>query len=122
MGGVAAAPVFREIITQIISHPELEFAEKILQSSPIPLQLPLPREVQVASKKMKATDRNPAGDNSGGLPDCIGKDLRDAVNIVISRGFRPFAVGCGMVNRQAPPAGTKIAPAAACTLYCSLEG
>jgi cell division protein FtsI (penicillin-binding protein 3) len=29
-GGAAAAPVFRKIMTQIISHPQLEYAEKIL--------------------------------------------------------------------------------------------
>jgi Cell division protein FtsI/penicillin-binding protein 2 len=30
-GGAAAAPVFRKIMTQIISHPQLEYAEKILR-------------------------------------------------------------------------------------------
>jgi cell division protein FtsI/penicillin-binding protein 2 len=31
-GGVVAAPAFRQVLQQIVSHPQLEFAEKILQN------------------------------------------------------------------------------------------
>ncbi|MBN1576735.1 MAG: PASTA domain-containing protein [Chitinispirillaceae bacterium] len=125
MGAEAAAPIFRKIITQIISHPELEFAEKILKSDTVPMPRKMPRNVQVASGRQphKSRRQSPDSDDARSiLPDCIGKDLRDAINLVNRRGFRPFAVGYGTVHRQVPPAGTKIAPAAACTLFCSLKG
>ena len=126
MGGEAAAPVFRKIITQILSHPELEFAERILRTR----QDSLPRQKglqgQVVSAGTTVRSERPvtipdagAGD---GIPDCTGHDLRDAVNMVNGCGFTPHAVGFGMVRRQYPPAGVKVEPASVCTLFCSVEG
>ncbi len=123
MGGEAAAPVFRKIITQILSHPELEFAEIILEHNAVPPPLQANTMVACAEKRTNVSQQSLCEESTkGGVPDCTGKDLRDAVNLVNSRGFKPFAVGCGMVNWQAPPAGTKIAPASACTLYCLVKG
>lgn len=125
MGGVAAAPVFRKIIMQIISHPELEFAEKMLHNNQVPQPVKrtvpgimtkgdkqLPSDIQGVEYFAAATQ----------LPDCIGKDLRDAVNLINKSGLRPFAVGSGRVKRQFPAAGTAIHTAEICTLYCSFEG
>jgi len=122
MGGEAAAPYFKQIVTQVISHPELEFAEKILNSkdsavveSSVPA-LAAADTARTRLREKKSTE--PVA--PGTLPDCVGLDLRDAVNSVNSIGFTPFAVGFGTVERQVPPPGTKPQPAAACTLYCAL--
>ena len=123
MGGEAAAPVFRKIITQILSHPELEFAEKILKNRTAPPRLP--DEVMVAS----TTRESPGSDNSEdvgtpgkGVPNCVGKDLREAVNLINCHGGIPYAVGNGEVDRQIPPPGTRMIPTAVCTLFCSVKG
>ncbi len=124
MGGAAAAPVFRNIIMQILSHPELEFAEKILRSDSSRIVRPK-GDGYISDQRKSTVTYNHSGmddDSRGVLPDCIGKDLRDAVNSVICRGFRPVTVGFGKVRRQVPQAGTKRTSAAACTLYCSLDG
>lgn len=118
MGGEAAAPIFKKIITQIISHPELEFAEEILKSGTVTVSSP--------GLRVEATEGTDScvtkTDAFNSLPDCIGKDVRDAVNIVNGCGVKPFVVGYGIVNRQVPLAGTKIAPAASCTLFCATKG
>lgn len=125
MGGEAAAPVFKKIIMQIISHPELEFAEKILQNNPVPQ--PVKRTVPgIMVTSEKPTPSAVAGLQYSAaatqLPNCIGKDLRDAVNLINKTGLRPFAVGAGRVKKQFPAAGTTIHATEICTLYCSFEG
>ncbi|MBN1758237.1 MAG: hypothetical protein JW863_07970 [Chitinispirillaceae bacterium] len=122
MGGEAAAPAFRKIITQILSHPELEYAEKILRSRQ---NVPLRDEGQLVADKPEMTGEVRDGNASllsGVIPDCRGRDLRDAVNLINGSGYIPYAVGFGKVERQLPPAGTKVEPAAACTLYCTVKG
>jgi cell division protein FtsI (penicillin-binding protein 3) len=125
MGGEAAAPVFRKIITQILSHPELEFAEKILnnrQDAPR-RQNVLPGRIVAAEPSLpKSGNEEDIAVPGSGLPDCTGRDLRDAVNLINGSGYTPFAVGFGVVERQQPPAGTKVEPAAACTLFCTVKG
>ncbi len=126
MGGEAAAPVFRKIITQILSHPELEFAEKILnnrQETPRRQDVLPGRIVAAEPSSPKSVDEEEkVAPGNNGLPDCTGRDLRDAVNMINGSGYTPFAVGFGVVERQQPPAGTKVEPAAACTLFCTVKG
>jgi cell division protein FtsI/penicillin-binding protein 2 len=169
-GGSAAAPAFREIIQQIISHPELEFAENILQRqrgiepdtapSPAP-EIPLVcgldrqraaellRSLQMDFEIIGAGDtilhQSPvAGERLAGsgkliayangfhhasvtgsavrVPNCVGKDLRDAVNAINVKGLVPYAQGAGTVTRQYPTVGALVEAAAVCTLFCSFEG
>jgi cell division protein FtsI/penicillin-binding protein 2 len=124
MGGEAAAPVFRKIISQILSHPDLEFAEEILDRSIVPP--PYSGGVAHATLRGGGFEGGKSGDNGkkigDRLPDCVGKDLRDAINIVNSSGYTPYTVGHGMVEKQTPAPGTKVVPAAICTLYCSVKG
>jgi hypothetical protein len=129
MGSEAAAPFFRQIITQVVSHPELEFAEKLLESNNSDKLQHMPETIQAAElhRPAASTSTLPAGvpataQGKDCIPDCVGKDLRDAVNLVNTRGFKPFAVGFGMVTKQLPSAGTRGNPAAACTLFCSVRG
>jgi len=161
MGGVAAAPAFNKIMTQIISHPELHFAERILDRSKkaarnneinIPSVCGMTKEsaakildkikmkYQFAGSGSRISYQTPrAGvksdktriltlyfDNGSAenleVPDCVGKDLRDAINIVNLKGLTPYIVGFGKVQKQLPACGTLIHPAEACTLFCSTEG
>ena len=138
MGGTTAAPAFRKIMTQIISHPGLEYAEKILSIRTLP-----ERETTAISGKVPAgtvaqtlagtpltgvplTDVDSAGvNNRSGMrsvPDCRGRDARDAVNLINLHGLVPFVIGAGVVQRQWPPAGSLTTTAHACTLVCLFGG
>jgi cell division protein FtsI/penicillin-binding protein 2 len=166
-GGAAAAPAFRAILSQIISHPELEFAERIIESPladtgsrrPAARRVPdvcgmdrekavgLLRAEKIAFEVIGAGGRicNQSPE-AGGLfspnaglilytrdaghkaargvrmPDCTGKDLRDAINALNIKGLKPFVSGAGAVHRQYPTAGVVVRSSAVCTLYCSFDG
>jgi cell division protein FtsI/penicillin-binding protein 2 len=163
MGGVAAAPAFKKIMTQIISHPELEYAEKVLRKNTAPfhnnsaVRIPqmcgLPKDSAVRilnSYKMKYRffgngktityqsllfndegespvialylDNSEQGLLKKEIPYCVGRDLRDAINMINLSGIKPYAIGAGTVRRQSPPAGAEIEAVSACTLYCSFDG
>jgi cell division protein FtsI/penicillin-binding protein 2 len=169
MGGVAAAPAFRKMMSQIISHPELEFAQKILRKNKaepeqkkqdkketvVPFLCGLDRKraeqladsagirCRLSGNGSKVTYQIPSPGTvlrSGSevvlyfdlpesrpgveveVPSCVGKDLRDAVNMVNLRGLKPFAVGAGTVRRQNPAQGLHVKSAEVCTLFCSFEG
>jgi cell division protein FtsI/penicillin-binding protein 2 len=87
-GGAAAAPVFRKIMTQIISHPQLEYAEKILH--------------QGASVD--------SGDAQKGrpIPDVCGMPAETAVHFLNAEQIPCEFVGekNGTVAFQAPKAGS----------------
>jgi cell division protein FtsI (penicillin-binding protein 3) len=125
MGGEAAAPYFKQIVTQVISHPELEFAEKILGTGDslhaVTTVASLTNKRNKPAKKGSQT-QGPKAEDVGTMPDCVGRNLHEAVNSVNVAGFRPFAVGYGIVEKQIPAAGAKPASAAACTLFCSIRG
>jgi cell division protein FtsI/penicillin-binding protein 2 len=169
MGGTAAAPVFQNIMSQIISHPQLEYAEKILHQNQLQAvaevttgrNVPdirgmsaekaavflntekLPYEI-VGDKNGKVASQMPeagfalndgekikvyACRDSGtekcsgktSVPDCVGKDLRDAVNALNMKGLTPFVRGAGLVKRQSPIAGSFVKFAEPCTLSCAFE-
>ncbi len=167
VGGVAAAPAFRKILSQIISHPDLEFAERILDSSrtdssrsrPGPGRLPdvCGMECSKAMELLRAeridfeligtgtlvrnqspepgrlfnadarlilytSDGERAGPNVVSMPNCVGKDLRDAINAVNTKGLKPYVFGAGAVRKQCPTAGVVLQSSDVCTLYCSLDG
>ena len=167
MGGVAAAPAFQKIMSQIISHPQLEFAEKILgtpgapapagpaagtavpectglpsdkaasllTSENIPFEIvgggkgtiafqePRPQTPLGAGQKLMLYTTVPgvtgrAADNVA-VPNCTGKDLRDAVNAMNLKGLSPYVIGAGLVARQSPAGGKFVHRAEACTLVCT---
>jgi membrane peptidoglycan carboxypeptidase len=168
MGGAAAAPVFQKIMSQIISHPQLEYAERILRQPPPPppdlrksrgvpdmCGMPfenavsflateqLPFEI-IGDKKGKIAFQSPqagatlepnkkmtiytcpstlADKNSGMVmaPQCVGKDLRDAVNALNLKGLVPYVRGAGTVRGQSPRAGSFVKYAEQCTLSCSFN-
>lgn len=164
MGGVAAAPAFNKIMTQIISHPELEFAEKILnkntyanhedkkdrfvvpsvcglsmdsavkilKSSQLPFQFAgsgnrISYQAPAAGTKVDRTRIltlyfENSKNSEPLVPDCVGKDLRDAINMVNLKGLTPYIMGFGKVRKQFPAGGTLIHTTEICTLICSTEG
>lgn len=163
MGGVAAAPAFHKIMSQVISHPELEFAEKILKKNTIASSQEKKKEIRTPAlygltkdSAARILDRSGlkyqcvgtgshvvyqsplAGTHSeksrvltlyfdsrnaeSTVPDCVGKDLRDAINLVNLKGLTPYIVGFGKVRKQFPEGGSLIQPAEICTLICSSEG
>lgn len=172
-GGIVAAPAFRSVIQQIISHPNLEYAEKILKietvdknsvysksTTPtlpdvcgmqrqeavqllnrdsIPFEIlgsgalvcfqnPAPGKRVARNAKLMLYTReakNQDPDNRGksvSVPDCIGKDCRDAINIMNIKGLVPYVQGNGMVMEQIPIGGSMIHHTVQCTLICSFEG
>jgi cell division protein FtsI/penicillin-binding protein 2 len=179
VGGLVAAPAFRKVVEQIISQPDLEYAEAILHPGQQPstqeepprmakparvdktpvqaAELPLVSGLPLAEAKRmlgeaglrfevlgggdSVTHQSPqpgfpqAGDvavrlyTAGGpqarerpqvaVPDCRGRDLREALNMLNVKGIAPYVKGAGVVRQQSPAAGVAIARAAACTLYCA---
>lgn len=167
-GGLAAAPAFRQVVTQVISHPDLEYAERILGQRPVgpienekrfrvPMLCGLPvlkaerllRADSIAFQvigdadtvthqsplsgarlsagafvKLYANDSPIIGADSTvrvAVPECRGKDLRDALSLLNIRGLTPYVKGAGRVVRQFPPVGTVTEEAEVCTLECAFE-
>jgi cell division protein FtsI (penicillin-binding protein 3) len=168
-GGTAAAPAFKQIITQIISNPYLEYAEQILHEKPVmpdtseqkavtvPLICGMTRsqaehllkdtriKFEVFGAGDTVTGQSPdAGEtvkagstiivyahHKGNLetagtrsvvPDCRGKDLHDALNILNIKGIIPYVSGVGTVRSQNPGVGSLIRHTDVCTLFCSFDG
>ncbi|MCU0609340.1 MAG: penicillin-binding transpeptidase domain-containing protein [Chitinispirillaceae bacterium] len=116
MGGSAAAPAFQKLVVQLVSHPELEFAEKVLAAKSV-------RLCNAGSRSfVRQTAYGEKETAPGSIPYCIGKDARDAVNLVNLLGLTPRVIGSGTVMRQSPPAGFAIGGAEACTLVCAFGG
>ena len=132
-GGAAAAPLFKKIMTQIISHPQLEYAERILhpsemvgkESGAIAFQGSKAEPRPEADKKMVpyacANAVEAKMHSEVIVPKCVGMDLRDAVNALNVKGLAPFVIGAGTVWKQSPISGTTARYADACTLNCSFE-
>lgn len=171
-GGLVAAPAFRRIVRRIISHPDLDYAERILGTQPpdtatlevqvvsVPSLVGMPAErardlleqekinFEVVGSGDSVTHQTPRGGavlaektsvtlyayggkqavGEGGepstlsVPDCRGKDLRDALNILNVKGLVPYVDGAGRVREQKPAVGVPVRHAEACTLICSFEG
>jgi len=166
-GGLAAAPVFRQIITQLISHPDLEFAEKLLKNyTPKPRadstgEITIPQVCGVHKDKVQNMLKEKGirfsfvgeGDTVRYqtpldgvtvsrttelhlfldarmadakmdivVPNCLGKDLRDAINVLCLQGLTPYVIGAGIVKDQAPQAGSIRKNAEVCTLKCAFGG
>jgi cell division protein FtsI/penicillin-binding protein 2 len=179
VGGIVAAPAFRQIIQQIISHPELEYAAKLitdgvsdssneeksdtleryikripdvcrierkkaakfLSTEKIPFEIigignriafQSPPAGSVLTKNIKmilytkevdgTTGQREFGFTQIRVPNCVGKDLRDAVNALNIKGLVPYVKGAGIVKTQQPIFGAMVQKAVTCTLVCSFEG
>jgi cell division protein FtsI/penicillin-binding protein 2 len=100
MGGTAAAPVFQKIISQIISQPQLDYAERILHAQVDSVVAPTPGAAR--------------------LPDVCGLSRPAAESLLANAGV-PFAwIGSGeAVLYQVPGAGANLAAWAKLSLYSS---
>ena len=165
-GGIAAAPAFKKIVSQIISHPQLEFAEKIFgnksdnikasttdvtfvpdlkgincqkaieicKSENIPYKLIGDKQGEILyqepdagkclsenSKLILYTLSNDSINKNVEVPNCVGRDLRDAINMLNLKEIIPYVKGAGIVKNQNPMAGCFIRKAEVCTLFCEFE-
>jgi cell division protein FtsI/penicillin-binding protein 2 len=125
-GGIAAAPAFKKIITQILTHPNLTYADRILRRDPMTASADSAAGARPAAMSAGPAHRAVAAASGGklavvgGLPDYAGRDARDAALDVLARGVVPYVFGKGAVVRQFPEAGA--IKADACTLYCAVGG
>ena len=55
------------------------------------------------------------------VPDCVGKDLRDAFNIMNTNGVSVYAYGSGVVKKQSITAGKIVSSSEVCTLFASRQ-
>lgn len=129
MAATAAAPAFSKIVTQMISNPRLEYAELILNSGSTPREggpgagpAPAAAAAPAMSPVRPLQAVADSGAKAGVVPDCVGRDARDAVTLVSRRGLVPFVIGGGTVRRQSPAAGITATAAQPCTLVCSFGG
>jgi membrane peptidoglycan carboxypeptidase len=103
MGGVAAAPAFRKMMSQIISHPELEFAQKILRKNK-------------AEPEQKKQDKKETV-----VPFLCGLDRKRAEQLAHSAGIRCRLSGNGSkVTYQIPSPGTVLRSGSEVVLYFDL--
>lgn len=155
-------------MVQIISHPQLEYAEKILRGA-IPKQMEnkkgrivpdfcgMPARSALELAHAEQFPYECVGDKDGKIafqtpragslleadlkivlftapsskesrpaagtimPNCIGRDLRDAVNIMNLKGLAPVILGAGIVRDQSPRYGSVVTSAVQCTLSCSFD-
>jgi cell division protein FtsI/penicillin-binding protein 2 len=56
------------------------------------------------------------------VPNSVGKDLRDAFNLLNANGIPVYAIGSGAVKRQSIAPGEILLTAQVCTLYASYRG
>jgi cell division protein FtsI/penicillin-binding protein 2 len=100
MGGVVAAPAFRKIMQQVITHPELEYAGKCIKQNSVPAVQP---------------------DSSGKvqLPIICGKCKDSAVILLTGMSVKYRIEGTGnTVIRQYPKAGAEVEIDDTVTIYC----
>jgi cell division protein FtsI/penicillin-binding protein 2 len=100
MGGVVAAPAFRKIIQQIITHPELDYAGKFIK------------------KDMKPVDEH---DSIGKvqIPLICGKDRQTVITLLTDIPVKYRIEGAGnIVVHQFPKAGTFISSEDTVSVYC----
>jgi cell division protein FtsI/penicillin-binding protein 2 len=100
MGGVVAAPAFRKIMQQVITHPELEYAGKCIKQNSAPAVQP---------------------DSSGKvqLPVICGKSKDSAVTLLTEMSVKYRVEGPGnTVIRQYPKAGAVMQLNDTVTIYC----
>ncbi len=140
-GGTVAAPAFREIMEQIISNPQLQYAQLLLNatkdsvgmrgssgkkhsrdsSAAFALMRHMYKKHQSDGKKVQQVVAQRSRETSAvEMPDCIGKSTRESVNEISMRGCIPVVVGAGSrILAQYPPPGDVTQKAAVCTLYCA---
>ena len=155
-GGTAAGPAFKQIIQQIISSPNLDYAKKILPTDHIVVaqksdshnssqkkpkdsiniehaKIEIKGEEKVSSinrfagfmksfRKNRESINTQINEDEINVPNCIGKDARNAIYDLLASGIEPHIKGRGTVTRQFPRVGSMIKSTQACTLYCAVEG
>lgn len=122
-GGVAAAPVFKDIGEQILTcikthirqapapPPEEQRIHEGMKVKLVSAQAPI----------MESSDER-AGDDEALMPDFRGLTIRDALKRSAARGIEMTIVGSGWAVSQRPAAGTPIRDNKKCTVSFSTGG
>ena len=114
-GGIAAAPVFKNIGEQILTSYRTPLRQNVL---------PLPEEelhetgvkLVSAGSVVFGQPTREADDGESVMPDFRGITIRDVLKIARERGIAVKALGSGWAVSQEPAAGTPIGDFPACTV------
>jgi cell division protein FtsI/penicillin-binding protein 2 len=135
-GGDVAAPVFAEVSLAVLKALGVEPADEPsgvmsaadLRSYDIPEVIAEPgaTEPQQAADNVSRAPLSslPTIEEAIKVPQLIGKGIREATELCVSRGLKILAIGDGLVARQVPAAGALAARGTACqvTLSRNSEG
>jgi cell division protein FtsI (penicillin-binding protein 3) len=110
-GSEAAAPIFASVAAPVLRHLDVAPTEAV-------------PAVQIVRAPRRETEReqpaDPAAavpaDGEAVMPDLTGRSLRQALALLGALDVDVTVAGRGIVVRQAPAAGTLLAPGAACRL------
>jgi len=145
-GGMAAAPAFKQIVSETISNPGIVYGERILLACRESQRTA--RELAAAADSAKGAGRSgsevvrtaahassrdsvaarpdeappAAGATFVNVPRVTDLDARDAVGRIVRFGLTPYVRGLGTVRSQSPLAGFRTHRADVCTLFCAIEG
>jgi len=112
-GGIVAAPAFRRIAeyaletmgVSVVPQPEPEKNKpRSKPGAPLrPAAPAMPDALQIATLQSFA----------GGVPNLLGRGMRDAVGLLEQTGYRAQVEGWGVAVNQDPPPGTEMPPGSA---------
>ncbi len=111
-GGEVAAPVFGEIMNQVMRYLTIRPQNAAaLDAMPVPPPAPPPAPRQKAAPAVKPVPGKVA------VPSVLGRSMRDAADILAGVKLVFVPVGSGVAVRQSPPANTVVSPGTEVTVY-----
>lgn len=113
-GGVAAAPVFKQIGEQILNCHKANIRE-----TPV-IETEKPGKVQLVSTEPSLVEEDPANetvvDDESLMPDFSGLTIREAMKVAKTRSVELKVTGSGWAVRQSPQAGTALGDERVCKI------
>ena len=113
-GGVAAAPVFKNIGEQILNC----FKTNIRET---PVFEENPNKVELVSTQQTLTTQNVVSDDESTMPNFVGLTLREAMKKAKAESIELKVTGNGWAVRQYPPALTPFGEERACNVVFELN-
>ena len=113
-GGVAAAPVFKNISEQI-----LNCFKTSIRETPV-LDRPKANKVQLVSAQQTLAEENIATDDESTMPDFLGLTIRETIKKAKARSIDLKISGSGWAVRQHPQAGRPLGEERVCSVKFEL--